>query len=440
MVHSCGQTEWKTVNGRRTPRQEHSPSKISGAQAMTMQWQPLDEQLNFRGTWNWLPRSEEEELLGKTTLEEALNEMCGQHLRADSNSWQTAEWPVQDLSSTSGSTAMPPESPSRFYIGSDSASEPCSDVSAKIGPSTGEDDSESVLSLEDVEDAFEASHSDEIQELSDDAASENSSDSAWREVPEISDDELTSRTSRCGSDLSSHCRELAELCSVTPTGKQWKPWRRNVPESKSLSQADLETRMFSCLQAGCIAEAEQWTNMLLRRNMPSHSSEGLVKELERLGRLPAAQGLLTKLKKSGFKLEARAEFEAAELKVRKSASGVLPSSPVTAATKFNVHAPEFVPGAAEALDKGKSSLSNQHNGQEGKTNGRFHLQLDMLLAADSDSEQRRAQLVSDAKTSLEFLQRCKLPPYQPSTPSSSWLAVAMKGLSSAAQLPQNPTK
>jgi len=56
-----------------------------------MKWQPLDRDLSFAGTWNWLPQKDEEELLGPTTFDEAFRELLDQHRRADVNGcWESA--------------------------------------------------------------------------------------------------------------------------------------------------------------------------------------------------------------------------------------------------------------------------------------------------------------------------------------------------------------
>eukprot|EP00438_Fugacium_kawagutii_P014134 Skav213980 [mRNA] locus=scaffold2200:514504:518935:- [translate_table: standard] len=52
-----------------------------------MRWQPCDASLSFRGTWLWLPREEEEELLGPTTFEQAFQELLQSHRCYDPACW-----------------------------------------------------------------------------------------------------------------------------------------------------------------------------------------------------------------------------------------------------------------------------------------------------------------------------------------------------------------
>ena len=41
--------------------QSRVPPDLSHFQTEGMRWQPCDRDLNFRGTWHWLPRDEEED-------------------------------------------------------------------------------------------------------------------------------------------------------------------------------------------------------------------------------------------------------------------------------------------------------------------------------------------------------------------------------------------
>lgn len=87
-----------------------------------MKWQPLDRDLSFAGTWNWLPQKDEEELLGPTTFDEAFRELLDQHRRADVNGcWESAELPHSaETASAAGSvatTAVGSTSPVHFFIG-----------------------------------------------------------------------------------------------------------------------------------------------------------------------------------------------------------------------------------------------------------------------------------------------------------------------------------
>ncbi|CAE7402583.1 unnamed protein product [Symbiodinium necroappetens] len=93
-----------------------------GVLSPTMKWQPLDRDLSFAGTWNWLPQKDEEELLGPTTFDEAFRELLDQHRRADAHGcWESAELPHSaETASAAGSvatTAVGSTSPVHFFIG-----------------------------------------------------------------------------------------------------------------------------------------------------------------------------------------------------------------------------------------------------------------------------------------------------------------------------------
>jgi len=279
---------------------------------------------------------------------------------------------------------------------------------------SGIDDLESIPSLEDLGEASESLRSLDESDNEEESDKEESDDSSvWKEIRRASDDELASCTSRCGSSEASttHARPF---CPAS-TGKTWNPWKKNICESKSsLSQAEVEARLVASLQAGCVSEAEQWTNMLIRKDSAWSPVEGLAKELIRLDRLPMVQGWLAKRKKSGFKLDA-ALFERHEAK---APTGSIAKDSI----KLSAHAAEFVPKAAEAPDEPPLSSPD-------KDEGKICLRLDNLLADDA---QRRAHLICEAKSSWDLC--CKLPPY--SAPSS-WLAAALKGASlEASQYPR----
>jgi len=91
-----------------------------------MRWQPCDRDLNFRGTWHWLPRDEEEDLLGPTTFEEAFEQLLECHKRYDARCWSMESPELEELgdhaSVVTTVTTQRGSSATHFFIGDDETS------------------------------------------------------------------------------------------------------------------------------------------------------------------------------------------------------------------------------------------------------------------------------------------------------------------------------
>lgn len=91
-----------------------------------MRWQPCDRDLNFRGTWHWLPRDEEEDLLGPTTFEEAFEQLLECHKSYDARCWSMESPELEELgdhaSVVTTVTTQRGSSATHFFIGDDETS------------------------------------------------------------------------------------------------------------------------------------------------------------------------------------------------------------------------------------------------------------------------------------------------------------------------------
>eukprot|EP00933_Yihiella_yeosuensis_P026614 TRINITY_DN20670_c0_g1_i1.p1 TRINITY_DN20670_c0_g1~~TRINITY_DN20670_c0_g1_i1.p1 ORF type:complete len:505 (+),score=105.78 TRINITY_DN20670_c0_g1_i1:64-1578(+) len=101
-----------------------------------MRWQPLDEKCNFRGVCQWLPRDEEEEVFGQTSLGEVIHELVHGHQYYDSNCWRSMPRSALRPSRTGVSAAasrFDDALPGQDAMGSISDSSCCSSSSSLSG-------------------------------------------------------------------------------------------------------------------------------------------------------------------------------------------------------------------------------------------------------------------------------------------------------------------